>query len=50
MCCINNNLFTDWNKDADSNFTKFWPGWDKRIVKTNAKKEYDIHDIGIIYI
>ena len=39
--------FTDWNKDAEKNFTKFWPGWDDRINETNAKKEYDIHDIGI---
>ena len=38
--------FTDWNKDAEKNFTKFWPGWDDRINETNAKKEYDIYDIG----
>ena len=43
------HLSIDWNKDADKNFTKFWPGWDERIIETNAKKEYNIQDIGTNY-
>ena len=40
-------LFIDWIKNSDENFSKHWPGWDTRIIETNAKEEYNIRDIGM---
>ena len=40
--------FTDWTKNSEENFSRYWPGWDARIIETNAKEEYDIRDIGMV--
>ena len=40
--------FTDWIKNSEENFSRYWPGWDARIIETNAKEEYDIRDIGMV--
>ena len=49
---VDNSLFlysslTDWIKNIEEHFNNYWPGWDTRIVKTNAKEEYNICNIGI---
>ena len=35
-------------KNKEENFNNFWPGWDTRIIETNAKEDYHIRDIGTV--